>query len=174
MGGGIFVLNILEFKPKSLEIAARKGTMEKVVALHQADSKMQKVELSTKENSMFFKIMSVAATAGLLLSSATAHADDAVGAAIAGAIVGAAVVSGIPVEQRAPLREYAVRERPRSYLYEEELAPGREFRPGPYGTREVPPEYGAPGYHYSVVNNRAVIFHPHTRRIIHVYEPYDD
>ena len=124
---------------------------------------------------MFFKIMSVAATAGLLLYPATAaRANDAVGAAIAGAIVGAAVASGVPVEQRAPLREYAVRERPRSYVYEEELAHGREFRPGPYGTREVPPEYGVPGYHYSVVNNRAVIFHPHTRRIIHVYDPYDD
>ena len=124
---------------------------------------------------MFLKTLNVAAAVGFLLSSATgARADDAVGAAIAGALIGAAVASGVPVEQRAPLREYVVRERPRSYVYEEELAPGREFRPGPYGTREVPPEYGVPGYHYSVVNNRAVIFHPHTRQIIHVYEPYDD
>ena len=81
---------------------------------------------------MYLKIMGVAATAGLLLSPSTAaRADDAVRAAIAGAIVGAAVASGVPIEQRAPLREYAVRERPRSYVYEEELAPGREFRPGP-------------------------------------------
>lgn len=118
--------------------------------------------------------MSVAATAGLLVSPIAARADDAVGAAIAGAFIGAAVASGVPVEQRQPLRQYVVRERPRSYVYEEELAVGREFRYGPYGTQEVPPEYGVPGHHYAVVNNRAVIFHPHTRRIVHVYDPYED
>ena len=123
---------------------------------------------------MFLKIMSVVATAGLLLSSATARADDAVGAALAGAFIGAVVASGVPVEQRQPLRQYVVRERPRSYVYEEELAVGRDFRYGPYGTQEVPSEYGVPGHHYAVVNNRAVIFHPHTRRIVHVYDPYED
>ena len=123
---------------------------------------------------MSLRILNIAVTAGMLIFSASAHADDSVGAAIAGAFIGAAIASGVPVEQRAPLREYAVRERSRSYIYEDELAPGREFRPGPYGTREVPAEYGVLGYHYSVVNNRAVIFHPHTRQIIQVYDPYDD
>ncbi len=123
---------------------------------------------------MFLKIMSVAATAAVFLSPATARADDAVGAAIAGAFIGAAVASGVPVEQRQPLRQYIVRERPRSYVYQEELTVGREFGYGPYGTLEVPPEYGVPGHHYAVVNNRAVIFHPHTRRIVHVYDPYED
>lgn len=56
----------------------------------------------------------------------------------------------------------------------EELAPGRESRSGPHEKRKVPRAYGVPGYHYSVVNNRAVIFHPNTRRTIHAYEPYDD
>ena len=125
-------------------------------------------------NPMFLKIMSVAATAAVLLSPATARAHDAVGAAIAGAIIGAAVASGVPVEQRQPLRQYVVRERPRSYVYEEELAVGRNFGYGPHGTREVPPEYGVPGYHYDVVNHRTVIFHPHTRQIIQVYDPDED
>jgi hypothetical protein len=131
-------------------------------------------ESQREGKAMFFKIMSVAATAGLLVSPVAARADDAVGAAIAGAFIGAAVASGVPVEQRQPLRQYVVRERPRSYVYEEELAVGREFRYGPYGTQEVPPEYGVAGHHYAVVNNRAVIFHPHTRRIVHVYDPYED
>ncbi len=103
-----------------------------------------------------------------------ASADD-VGRIIGGAITGAAIATGalVPYEQREPLRAYAVRERPRSYVYDDELAVGREFRYGPYGTQEVPPEYGVPGHHYAVVNNRAVVFHPYTRRIVHVYDPYE-
>ena len=123
---------------------------------------------------MVIKMLRFAAIAGILISPVAARADDAVGAAIAGAFIGAAVASGVPVEQRQPLQQYVVREQPRSYAYDEELAVGREFRYGPYGTQEVPPEYGVPGHHYAVVNNRAVIFHPHTRRIVHVYDPYDD
>jgi hypothetical protein len=33
----------------------------------------------------------------------------------------------------------------------------------------VPERYGVPEHHHAIVNNRAVIFHPQTRRVIHVY-----
>ena len=35
---------------------------------------------------------------------------------------------------------------------------------------EVPPEYGARGYRYTVVNDRTVLVDPHTRRIVEVVE----
>ena len=35
---------------------------------------------------------------------------------------------------------------------------------------EVPEEYVPRGHHYTVINDRPVIFHSETRRIIHVYE----
>jgi hypothetical protein len=31
-------------------------------------------------------------------------------------------------------------------------------------------QYGVREHHYAIVNNRVVIFHPHTRRVIHVYD----
>jgi hypothetical protein len=42
--------------------------------------------------------------------------------------------------------------------------------PGPYESYPVPERYGVPEHHYAVVNNRVVIFHPQTRRVIHVYD----
>jgi hypothetical protein len=124
---------------------------------------------------MNVKVIATVLSVGTLIMPAVSRADDAaIGGAIAGAIVGAAIASGVPVERREPLREYVVRERPPSYVYDEEVVVGRELPPGPYESREVPEEYGVPGHHYAVINNRAVIFHPQTRRIIHVYDPYDD
>jgi hypothetical protein len=34
----------------------------------------------------------------------------------------------------------------------------------------VPDRYGMAGHHYTIVNNRAIVYHPQTRRIIHVYD----
>lgn len=127
-------------------------------------------------NPMFLKIMSVAAVTGLLLMPVQASADDRAGAAIAGAVIGALAASAIPVEQREPAREYIYRdrERPRSYEYYGNLEVGQRFGYGPHGSRELPRQYGVEGYHYDVVNRRAVVFQPHTRRIIHVYDVNDE
>src|SRR6266436_1356431 len=98
--------------------------------------------------------------------------DAAVAGAIVGAITGAAIASGavIPYERREPLREYIVRESRPSYYYHEEIVVGRELPPGAYESYEVPEEYVPRGHHYTIVNDRPVIFHRETRRIIHVYE----
>jgi hypothetical protein len=98
--------------------------------------------------------------------------DAAVAGAIVGAITGAAIASGavIPYERREPLREYIVRENRPSYHYDEEIVVGRELPPGAYESYDVPEEYVPRGHHYAIVNDRPVIFHRETRRIIHVYE----
>src|SRR5258705_3160816 len=92
--------------------------------------------------------------------------------AIVGAITGAAIATGavVPYERREPLREYIVRESHPSYRYDDEVVVGRELPRGAYESYEVPEEYVPRGHHYAIINDRPVIFHPETRRIIHVYE----
>ena len=114
------------------------------------------------------------AIGGAMTTSGAALAQsDPVAGAIAGAIAGAAIASGavVPYEHREPLREYVVRENRPSYRYnDDEVVVGRELRRGAYESYPVPEQYGVREHHYAVVNNRVVIFHPETRRIIHVYE----
>lgn len=108
---------------------------------------------------------------GVMTSTAALAQRDPVAGAIAGAIEGAAIATGaVPYEQREPLRGYVYREPRPVYRYEDEVVVGRELRPGPYESYPVPDQYGVPGHHYAIVNNRAVVFHPQTRRIIHVYD----
>jgi hypothetical protein len=105
-------------------------------------------------------------------SAALAQSDAAVAAGVVtGLVVGTAIATGaVPLEHREPLRGYINREPPPYYQYDDEVVVGSELRPGAYQTYPVPDQYGVPGHHYAVVNNRAVIFHPQTRRIIHVYD----
>jgi hypothetical protein len=122
---------------------------------------------------MLGRIVAVTLTiGGLMTSSAALAQNDPASAAVAGAIVGAAVATGaiVPYEHREPLREYVVRENRPSYRYEDEVVVGRELRPGPYESYPVPERYGVPEHHYTVVNGRVVVFHPQTRRVIHVYD----
>ena len=109
---------------------------------------------------------------GAMTSNAALAQSDVVAGAIAGAIAGAAIATGavVPYEQRAPLHEYIVREDRPSYRYEDEVVVGRELPPGAYESYPVPEQYGVPEHHYAIVNDRAVIFHPETRRVIHVYD----
>jgi hypothetical protein len=122
---------------------------------------------------MLGRILAVTlAFGGLMTSSAAFAQQDPAAAAVAGAITGAAIATGVivPYEHREPLREYVVRENRPSYRYEEEVVVGRELRPGPYESYPVPEQFGVPEHHYAIVNNRVVVFHPQTRRVIHVYE----
>jgi hypothetical protein len=109
---------------------------------------------------------------GAMTSSAALAQSDPAAAVAAGVITGAAIATGVivPYEHREPLREYVVRENRPSYRYDDEVVVGRELRPGPYESYPVPERYGVPEHHYAVVNNHVVIFHPQTRRVIHVYD----
>ena len=121
---------------------------------------------------MLIRIFATLIAALTLAAPRAASADDAVAGAIVGAITGAAIATGtvVPYERREPLREYIVRQRRPSYHYDEEVVVGRELPTGAYESYEVPEEYVPRGHHYTVINDRPVIFHSETRRIIHVYE----
>src|SRR5712672_482881 len=107
-----------------------------------------------------------------LAAPRAALAEDAVAGAIVAAIAGAAIATGavVPYERREPLREYIVRENRPSYHYDDEVAVGRELPRGAYESYEVPEEYGIREHHYAIINGRPVIFHPQTRRIVHIYD----
>jgi hypothetical protein len=117
-------------------------------------------------------LRNVLAVTLLIGGAMTSNAALAQSDVVAGAIAGAAIASGavVPYEQRAPLREYIVRENRPSYRYEDEVVVGRELPRGAYESYPVPEEYGVREHHYAIVNGRAVIFHPETRRVIHVYD----
>jgi hypothetical protein len=125
-----------------------------------------------REIKMLTRIFAASIAVLALATPSAALAEDAVAGAIVGAITGAAIATGavIPYERREPLREYIVRESRPSYHYDDEVVVGRELPLGAYESYEVPEEYVPRGHHYTIINDRPVIFHPETRRIIHVYE----
>ena len=121
---------------------------------------------------MLGRVLVVMLAFGGLMSPNAAFAQrDPVAGAVEGAIVGAAIATGavVPYEQREPLHGYIVRENRPSYRYDDEVVVGRELPPGAYESYPVPEQYGVREHHYAIVNDRAVVFHPRTRRIIHVY-----
>jgi Protein of unknown function (DUF1236) len=124
------------------------------------------------EITMLTRIFAAMIVALVLATPRAALAEDAVAGAIVGAITGAAIATGavVPYERREPLREYIARENRPSYHYDEEVVVGRDLPPGAYESYEVPEEYVPRGHHYTIINDRPVIFHRETRRIIHVYE----
>jgi len=124
------------------------------------------------EIKMLTRVFAASIAVMALAAPSAALAEDAVSGAIVGAITGAAIATGavVPYERREPLREYIVRESRPSYRYDDEVVVGRELPRGAYESYEVPEEYVPRGHHYAIINDRPVIFHPETRRIIHVYE----
>jgi hypothetical protein len=136
-----------------------------------------RVTLRQAESGRFFmlgRILAVTLSVGTAMTSSAALAqnDAAVAAGvITGLAVGAAVASGgLAVEHREPLRTYIYAEPRPSYVYSDEVVVGRTLAPGDYQSYPVPERYGVVGHHYTIINNRAVVYHPETRRIIHVYD----
>ena len=96
-----------------------------------------------------------------------------VGAVVGGA-VGAAVgtVGGIlGVEDRPRFREYVIHEHRTSFRYDGDVRLGAVLPERGVTLYDVPREYHVkPGYRYAVVNDRAVIVEPRTRRIVEIVE----
>ena len=93
--------------------------------------------------------------------------------AIVGGTIGAATgtVGGIlGVDDRPRFREYVIRERRPSYVYREDVRVGAVLPEAGVTYYEVPAEYHAPGYRYTVVNNRAVLVDPRSHRIVEVID----
>src|SRR5690349_1638471 len=105
-------------------------------------------------------------------AAAGGHAAGPIGA-IVGGTVGAATgtVGGIlGVDTRPRFREYVVRERHPSYTYREEIRVGAVLPESGVTYYGVPAEYKAPGYRYTIVNDRPVLVEPRTRRIVEIID----
>jgi hypothetical protein len=95
-----------------------------------------------------------------------------VGAVIGGVIGG--VVGGVNgvlgVDDRPRFHSYVVEQRRPSYQYNEDLRVGAVLPEAGVTYYDVPPEYGARDYRYTVVNGRTVLVEPRTRRIVEIVE----
>ena len=91
-----------------------------------------------------------------------------VGGTIGGVVGGVAGILG--VDQRPRFHRYVVEQRRPSYHYREDVRVGVVLPEHGVTYYEVPPEYGARGYRYTVVNDRTVLVDPRTRRIVEVVE----
>ncbi len=94
--------------------------------------------------------------------------------AIVGGAVGAATgtVEGVlGIDDRRRFRDYVVRERRPSYVYREQVRVGTVLPEAGVTYYEVPTEYrAAPGYRYTVVNERPVIVEHRSRRVVQIID----
>ena len=132
------------------------------------------------------KILTAGAVLGALMLPVVAHAQSgvaagattgAVGGAIIGGPVGAVVggiggaaVGGITEASRPQFRTYVVEQRVPSYTYSSEVVVGAELPAAGVTYYEVPAQYAVPQYRYTVVNNRAVLVDPQTRRVVQIID----
>jgi len=135
---------------------------------------------------MHNKILTAGAVFGALMLPVAAHAQSgvaagattgAVGGAIVGGPVGAvvggvggAVVGGISDATRPQFRTYVVEQRVPSYTYAQPVVVGAELPEQGITYYEVPAQYGATQYRYTVVNNRTVLVEPRSRRVVQIIE----
>jgi hypothetical protein len=91
-----------------------------------------------------------------------------IGGVIGGVMGGVAGVLG--VDERPRFRNYVVEQRRPSYQYREDVRVGGVLPDEGVSYYDVPPEYGARDYRYTVVNGRTVLVDPRTNRIVEVVE----
>ncbi len=133
-------------------------------------------------NRLFSGIMLMTAVS---ISSPVFAQEGAVGGAVGGAIVGGAVggpvgaavgattgaaVGGIADDARPRFHSYVTERRHPSYRYQSDVRVGVELPENGVTYYEVPREYGATRYRYTVVNDRTVLVDPGTRRIVQIIE----
>ena len=133
-----------------------------------------------------FKLFAGAMLIGTLSSANIAYAQSgaatgavtgAVGGAVVGGPVGAAVgatvgavAGGIADDSRPKFRAYVSEQKTPSYRYNSEVRVGADLPETGVTYYDVPREYGATSYKYTVVNDRTVLVDPKTRRVIQVIE----
>lgn len=91
-----------------------------------------------------------------------------IGAVVGG--VGGAVAGGIIGDNTPRFRTYVVEQRIPSYTYAEPVEVGTVLPARGVVYRQIPREYGASKYRYTVVNERPVIVEPRTRRVVQIIE----
>jgi hypothetical protein len=93
--------------------------------------------------------------------------------AVVGGTVGAitgGVAGVLGVDQRPRFRHYVVEHRHPSFHYREQVRVGAVLPEAGVTYYEVPAEYGAPQYRYTVVNDTTVLVDPRTRRIVELID----
>ena len=86
-----------------------------------------------------------------------------------GAVTG--TIGGIlGVDDRPRFHEYVVRERRPSYAYRGEFRVGTVLPDEEISYYDVPAEYRAPGYRYTILNGHTVLIDPKTRRIVDILD----
>jgi uncharacterized protein YcfJ len=120
-------------------------------------------------------MMALPITAHAQGGAATGAAAGAVGGAVVGGPVGAAVgatvgaVSGAIADDARPrFHSYVVERKHPSYRYDREVRVGADLPASGVTYYDVPREYGATNYRYTVVNDRTVLVDPATHRIVQV------
>ncbi|MFG1464947.1 DUF1236 domain-containing protein [Xanthobacter sp. DSM 24535] len=91
-----------------------------------------------------------------------------VGAVVGG--VGGAVVGAMIGDQAPRFQTYVVEQRRPSYTYSDPVIVGAQLPDQGVTYYEVPAEYGATPYRYTVVNNRTVLVDPQTHRVMQVIQ----
>jgi len=91
-----------------------------------------------------------------------------VGGVIGGVVGGVAGVLG--VDERPRFHSYVVEQHRPSYQYREDVRVGAVLPEEGVTYYDVPPEYGAREYRYTVVNGRTVLVEPRSRRIVEIVE----
>lgn len=77
---------------------------------------------------------------------------------------------GTMINDEAAFRTYVTAQRMRSYRYSEPVEVGIVLPSRGVVYRQVPAEYGASGYRYTIVNDQPVIVEPRTRRVVEVID----
>jgi len=89
-------------------------------------------------------------------------------------VASSAVMGGVNgvlgVDQRPRFHSYAVERHHPSYEYQGDFRVGTVLPEAGVTYYDVPEEYSAQGYRYTVVNGRAVLVEPRTRRVVEIVE----
>ncbi len=115
---------------------------------------------------------------GVIGGSERGAAEGGAAAGPVGAVVGGVVggvtggVAGVLGADEGPrFHDYVVRTHRSSYRYAEPVAVGAVLPEGEITYYDVPPEYHvAPSYRYTIINDRAVLVDPRTRRVVQVID----
>ncbi len=91
-----------------------------------------------------------------------------VGGTVGGVLGGVAGVLG--ADERPRFHRYVVEQRRPSYRYQGEVRVGAELPEDGVTYYEVPQEYGAREYRYTIINDRPVLVDPRSHRIVEVVE----
>lgn len=96
--------------------------------------------------------------------------DPALGVVVPGPALARDPAGGTMIDDTPRFRTYVIEQGVPSYAYARPVAVGTVLPDEGIVYREVPVEYGAQGYRYTVVNERAVVVEPRTRRVIQIID----